>query len=472
MLAALPAWSAPPAEKPALPAFEEADEIPLPDPDLWLRIRMGFMLEPLDSPIVMEHEAWYSSRPEYIRRFVERGSKYLHHIVEEVERRGMPMEIALLPIVESAFNPRAYSRSNASGLWQFIPSTGKSFGLKQDWYNDHRRDVVAGTDAALNYLQKLYGMFGTWELAIAAYNCGEGCVGRAIAANQRKGLPTDYLHLKLPNETLHYVPKLIAVKNIILSPGTYGVELESVPDTPYFITVPAPTKIDVRIAAKMAGMPEEEFVALNPAFNKPVAIVETGRLLLPQDKADLFRSNLESYDKPLVTWTTYQAKKGEAIDAIAKRHGVSANSLKTVNNLKMNKKGRLIAAQPVLIPTRASFEVVNVAGSPAIPVAATALTLPAVAAAAYTIPTPAAAPVTAATAAQVTIEQAPATAAPATIVRAPAPAAPTRPDSYKVRPGDTLYSIAVRFGTTVDALAALNKLAGTAIQAGHTLRLR
>jgi membrane-bound lytic murein transglycosylase D len=472
MLAALPAWSAPPAEKPVLPAFEEADEIPLPDPDLWLRIRMGFMLEPLDSPIVMEHEAWYSSRPEYIRRFVERGSKYLHHIVEEVERRGMPMEIALLPIVESAFNPRAYSRSNASGLWQFIPSTGKSFGLKQDWYNDHRRDVVAGTDAALNYLQKLYGMFGTWELAIAAYNCGEGCVGRAIAANQRKGLPTDYLHLKLPNETLHYVPKLIAVKNIILSPGTYGVELESVPDTPYFITVPAPTKIDVRIAAKMAGMPEEEFVALNPAFNKPVAIVETGRLLLPQDKADLFRSNLESYDKPLVTWTTYQAKKGEAIDAIAKRHGVSANSLKTVNNLKMNKKGRLIAAQPVLIPTRASFEVVNVAGSPAIPVAATALTLPAVAAAAYTIPTPAAAPVTAATAAQVTIEQAPATAAPATIVRAPAPAAPTRPDSYKVRPGDTLYSIAVRFGTTVDALAALNKLAGTAIQAGHTLRLR
>jgi membrane-bound lytic murein transglycosylase D len=457
--AALSAWAAPPPEAPVIPAFEEADEIPMPDPDLWLRIRMGFMLEPLDTPIVMEHEAWYSSRPEYIRRFVERGSKYLHHIVEEVEKRGMPMEIALLPIVESAFNPKAYSRSHASGLWQFIPSTGKSYGLKQDWYNDHRRDVVAGTDAALNYLQKLYGMFGSWELAIAAYNCGEGCVGRAIAQNQKRGLPTDYLSLRLPPETMHYVPKLIAVKNIILSPGTYGVELESVPDTPYFITVPAPAKIDVRIAAKMAGMPEEDFVALNPNFNKPVAMVETGRLLLPHDKADLFRSNLESYDKPLVTWTTYQAKNGESIDAIAKRHSVSAASLKLVNNLKMNKKGRLVAAQPVLIPTRASFEMVKVADNPS---PRPEVGAPAVEKAAYIAPAPAMPSTTAPAAPKVAI----ATAAPA------AAAAPSRPAIYKVRPGDTLYSIAQRFGTTVDALTALNRLASSAIQVGLTLKLR
>ena len=191
----------------------------MPDPDLWQRVRKGFLLDPLDTPLVNEHEAWYSSRPDYIKRFVDRGSRYLHHIVEEVERRSMPTEIALLPVVESAFNPHAYSRSKASGLWQFIPSTGKNYGLAQDYWKDNRRDIVAATHAALNYLQRLYDMFGSWELALAAYNCGEGCVGRAIAANQKRGLPTDYLSLKLPPETANYVPKLIAVKNIVLAPA-------------------------------------------------------------------------------------------------------------------------------------------------------------------------------------------------------------------------------------------------------------
>ena len=158
-------------------------------------------MEPMDSPLVAKHEAWYVERPEYIARFVDRGSRYLHHIVEEVEKRKMPMEIALLPVIESAFNPHAYSRSKASGLWQFIPSTGKNYGLSQDWWKDNRRDVIAATDAALTYLQRLHGMFNSWELALAAYNCGEGCVGRAIAANQRKGLPTDFQSLKLPPET-------------------------------------------------------------------------------------------------------------------------------------------------------------------------------------------------------------------------------------------------------------------------------
>jgi membrane-bound lytic murein transglycosylase D len=221
------------AVKPALPsAFEMPDEVPLPDPDLWQRIRVGFSMEPLDSPLVQEHEAWYASRPDYIKRFVDRGSRYLHYIVEQVEKRGMPTEIALLPVVESAFTPRAQSRAKASGIWQFIPSTGKNYGLTQDWWHDNRNDVVAATDAALNYLQKLYDQFGSWELALAAYNCGEGCVGRAIAANQRRGLATDYLSLNLPPETRNYVPKLIAVKNIVLAPNTYGVELDSVPDKP------------------------------------------------------------------------------------------------------------------------------------------------------------------------------------------------------------------------------------------------
>src|SRR5438876_11466909 len=190
LLATTLAWTATPAASalpgPTLPsAFEDLDDVPLPDPDLWQRIRVGFALEALDSPLVAEHEEWYASRPEYIKRFVDRGSLYLHHIVEQVEKRRMPMEIALLPVIESAFTPKANSRAKASGLWQFIPSTGKNYGLTQDWWRDNRNDVSAATDAALNYLQRLHDMFESWELALAAYNCGEGCVARAIANNQK-----------------------------------------------------------------------------------------------------------------------------------------------------------------------------------------------------------------------------------------------------------------------------------------------
>ena len=340
-----------PAKAALPPAFDRLDDVPLPDPDLWYRIRMGFVLEPMDSPLVLDHEAWYASRPEYIRRFVDRGSLYLHHIVERVEARGMPMEIALLPVIESAFTPRAQSRAKASGLWQFIPSTGKNFGLTQDWWRDNRNDVVAATDAALNYLQRLHDMFGSWELALAAYNCGEGCVSRAITYNQKRGLPVDYLSLKLPAETRNYVPKLVAVKNIVLSPAAYGIELESVPNEPYFTAVPAPAKIDVGLAARLADMSVEEFKALNPAHNKPVAVAATGTLIVPLEKADTFRSNLENYDKPLVTWTTYSAKKGESVDAIAKRYGVGPAQLKASNDgLKLDKKGRLKTAQQVMVP--------------------------------------------------------------------------------------------------------------------------
>jgi membrane-bound lytic murein transglycosylase D len=349
VLAATPAFAEPKLPDPF--EAQDADDVPLPDPDLWHRIRMGFVLEPMESALVQENEAWYASRPAYIRRFVDRGSRYLHHIVEQVEKRGMPTEIALLPVIESAFTPKAQSRAKASGLWQFIPSTGKSYGLTQDWWSDNRNDVVAATDAALNYLQRLHDMFGSWELALAAYNCGEGRVSRAIAANQKKGLPTDYLSLKLPDETRNYVPRLIAVKNIVLSPVAYGIELESVPNQPYFTTVPAPKKIDVPLAARLAGMTVEDFVALNPAHNKRVAVTSTGTLVIPLDKADAFKENLENYDKPLVTWTTYMAKRGESVDAIAKRHRVTPSQLRAVNDsIKVDKKGRLKVAQQVLVP--------------------------------------------------------------------------------------------------------------------------
>ena len=410
----------------ALPsAFADPEDVPLPDPDLWARIRVGFMLEALESPLVAEHEQWYVSRPEYIKRFVDRGSRYLHYIVEQVEKRHMPMEIALLPVVESAFNPKAYSRSKAAGLWQFIPSTGKDYGLSQDWWKDNRRDVIAATDAALSYLERLHARFGSWELALAAYNCGEGCVGRAIAYNQKRGLPTDYASLSLPGETRNYVPKLFAVKNIVLAPTNYGIELESVPDQPYFTEVQAPSKIDVKVAAKLAGMSEDDFVALNPAHNKPVA-AGTGNFILPVGRAESFRANLEAYDKPLVSWTTYQAKRGESIDSIAKGHNVAASQLKSANGeMKLDRKSRLRVATSLMVPMR-----------------------PGVAPQAVKV-------------AQVT-------------PMARAPAAPTSATLhlYTVRAGDTLYGIAQRHSTRVDTLMHLNRLgASVKLQPGAKLRL-
>ena len=414
------------AERPHLPdAFEDLDDVPVPDPDLWHRIRMGFAMEPLDSELVLEHEQWYASRPEYIKRFVDRGSLYLHYIVEQVEKRRMPMEVALLPVIESAFTPKAMSRAKASGIWQFIPSTGKSYGLKQDWWRDNRNDVIAATDAALSYLERLHGMFGSWELALAAYNCGEGCVGRAIAWNQKRGLPTDFQSLKLPPETRNYVPKLVAVKNIVLSPATYGIEIESIPDSPYFTTVEAPAKIDLKLAARLAEMDEAEFVALNPAHNKPVAVSISGmnRLVLPIDKVEAFRANLEAYDKPLVTWTTYNARRGESLDAIARRHGLTQAQLRSANDaLRLDKRGRLRTPAPVMVPMRAAALAAirePAAGSPK------------------------------------------------------AAAAVAEAKTYVVRAGDTLYGIAQRFGTGVEALLSLNKLtAKSVIQPGLRLRLQ
>lgn len=441
VLAALPALGAAPSDAPDAasasnavamgelpPAFDDIDDVPLPDPDLWQRIRVGFALEPLDSPLVPEQEEWYASRPDYIKRFVDRGSLYLHYIVEQVEKRHMPTEIALLPVVESAFTPRAESRARASGLWQFIPSTGKNFGLKQNWWVDNRNDVVAATKAALDYLQKLHDEFGSWELALAAYNCGEGCVGRAIAWNQKRGLPTDYLSLKLPPETRSYVPKLMAVKNIVLSPATYGIELDSVPDQPYFTTVKAPAKIDVKLAAKLAGMTEEEFVALNPSHRKPV-VAATSTLVLPIDKVETFQENLENYDKPLVSWTTYNARRGESVDSIARRHGLTRRELLAVNDtLRTDRRGRLRGAGPVLVPIKR--------GGPAHHVAASLRT--------------------------------------ASAGGAPARAANAGGNTqwYTVRAGDTLYAIARRYATAVEALRSLNHLsAHTVLHIGSRLRV-
>lgn len=326
------------------------------DMDLWQRIRSGYALPALSSPYTQKHESWYATRPDYVARMVERSQKYLYHIVEEVEKRGMPSEIALLPMIESAYNPQAYSRSHAAGIWQFIPSTGKNFGLQQNWWVDKRRDITAATDAALTYLQKLHLMFGTWDLALAAYNAGEGTVSRAIEYNRKRGLPTDYASLNLSDETRNYVPKLMAIKNIMTTPEKYGLQLRSIDNSPYFTSVDAPIRIDAKIAAKLAGISEDEFTALNPEYKRPL-LTGSGsdhQLLLPIDAADLFTQNLANYAQPLVSWQSYPARRGERLQEIAQRFGVSLEALKQANQLSSKSK-TVLSAGPLLIPS-ASLE--------------------------------------------------------------------------------------------------------------------
>jgi membrane-bound lytic murein transglycosylase D len=305
-----------------------------PADDLWDRIRRGFAMQDLDNALVHEKTSYYASRPEYLQRIFDRSRLYLYHIVEEIEKRGLPMEIALLPMVESAFNPLAYSRAHASGLWQFIPGTGRRYDLAQNWWYDGRRDVVASTSAALEYLTKIYEMHGDWQLALASYNWGEGAVGRAIAKNRAAGKPTDYESLTMPAETRHYLPKLQALKNIIRDPKPFGVELDPIPNQPYFATYEKLRDIDVRLAAKLAEMPVEEFLALNPGFSRPVIRASvTPRIVLPADKVDVFHANLEKHEKSLVSWKSYHPKKGETLESIARKHGMAVAQLKEVNGI-------------------------------------------------------------------------------------------------------------------------------------------
>jgi membrane-bound lytic murein transglycosylase D len=337
-------------------ASEPIDRSEAPDPadqdDVWQRIRAGFKIDDAASgnPLVAVHENWYASRPDYVRRMVERSRRYMFHIVEEVDRRAMPMEIALLPMIESAFNPTALSPSSASGIWQFIPSTGRLYGLKQDTWYDGRRDFTAATNAALDYLGKLYLDFGDWELALAAYNCGEGCVARAIQKNVDQGLPTDYASLSLPTETRNYVPKLIAIKNLVLDPERYGIVIDTLPNEPYFGQVTVNASLDIRSAARLAGMSRDEFVALNAAFPRNLIRSDTPvNLLVPVDKADKFQHNLESgtWD----SWQAYAAQKGERPEAIAKRFEVSVARLKEHNQFHL-KRGKLARAQTILVPIK------------------------------------------------------------------------------------------------------------------------
>ncbi len=325
------------------------DSLSGPDGDLWGRIRRGFQIPDLQSDLVDMQANWYAQRPDYVERMTGRSQKYLYHIVEELEQRHMPTELALLPFIESAYNPQALSVAKAAGMWQFVPGTGRDYNLKQNMFQDERRDVLASTSAALDYLSRLHDMFGDWHLALAAYNWGEGNVQRAIAKNEAMGLPTDYESLRMPNETRNYVPKLQAVKNIVMNPAQYGLTLPDIPNHPYFVTVTTSRDIDVTMAAKLAAMPVEEFRSLNPSFAKPVILGATNpQILLPFDNASTFQKNLKSYSGALSSWTTYTVTERAAPAAIAQKIGVDADTLMSVNRIPAGM--RLKAGSTIVVP--------------------------------------------------------------------------------------------------------------------------
>lgn len=375
---------------------------------VWARLRAGFRLPSLDSPLVEQHERWFVENGEFREAMFERSKMYLYFIVEEVEKRGLPMEIALLPAIESAYKPYAYSRAKASGLWQFIPSTGRLYGLKTNWWYDGRRDVVASTRAALDYLQKLNADFdGDWQLAIAAYNAGEGRVMRAMRWNERKGLPTDFAHLRqLKRETKHYVPKLMAMVNIVANPERYGIKLPDIPNEPYFARVETDSQVDLGVIARLSGMEVEDLHYINPGYRRWATDPKgPHHVLVPVDKKEEVLAGLsEVPEDQRVQWAHHRVRRGDTLSQIARRYRVTIQAIRTANNLR----GSLLrVGQNLILPISANARVaVASASRSARPVRAAVRT--------------------------------------------------NRPIIYRVRRGDTLSSIARRYNVLVHQIAEWN----------------
>jgi membrane-bound lytic murein transglycosylase D len=355
--AATPAQALPlPPETPAPPPVLAEGESPAIEgdrSDLWARIRSRMAIADLDGDRVRRWEQYYAQRPEYVERMFERGGRYLFHVVEEVERRGLPAELALLPFIESAFNPQAMSRARASGMWQFMPATGKDFELRQNLFRDDRRSVRAATGAALDYLQRLHTRFGDWHLALAAYNWGQGNVSRAIERNQRARRPADYLSLTMPLETRDYVPKLQAVKNIVLDPARFGLTIPPLENHPFFASVAIDRDIDVGLAAELAGIPLAEFQALNPQLNKPVILAAgTPEVLLPWARAEAFRTRLANARGPLASWTAWVAPRTLKPAEVARELRISEAELREANRIPPGMRVR--QGSTLLVPRPAS----------------------------------------------------------------------------------------------------------------------
>lgn len=408
-----------------------------PPKDMWDRIRRGYAIPNLNTELVNYWTDYYARNASSISTMSERASKYLYHIVGELEQRGMPTELALLPFVESAYNPIAYSKANASGLWQFVPGTAKDFNLQQTQWLDQRRDPIASTQAALEYLEYLYEFQGDWYLALASYNWGQGSVRRAIEKNEKAGLGIDYLSLRMPDETRNYVPKLQAIKNIITNPTKYGIELPRVYNEPYFITVTSKDQIDIAVAAELAEMSIDDFKFLNPAHNQGTILAHSSNLLLPKDKANIFESNIKRYQGRLSNWDMYSTRRGESYADIAKRHGIALSQLRAINGLG-SKQHKAVAVQTLLVPATAATNSL--------------------------------------TADPLGVQLASLEKTPTVLSAAPASSRATQNKSqsartHTVKKGDTLYSIARRYNTTVSTLQQLNKLKSTHLAPGARLRI-
>ena len=411
-------------------------DLTVPAPDAWERIRRGYAIPNLNTPLVDKWTAYYARHPEAMNRMANRAGKYLYYIVEEINRRGLPTELALLPFVESAYNPIAYSHAKASGLWQFIPSTGTQFQLKQDWWHDQRRDPIASTNAALDYLEYLFEFQGDWYLALASYNWGEGAVQRAVKRNAAAGKPTDYLSLNMPDETRNYLPKLQAIKNIVADPKKYAVVLPDVDNSPYFVAIKKTVNIDYVLAAQFAELSLEDFQALNPSFNQSViSVKENHAIILPRDRVAIYNKNLAQYRGDLTSWRTYEAQEGENLAAIASKFVVPEGRLRKANRIPGNV--RLVSAQTLLIPGPSGEGIrLNPADKTSLAQAGQGNT------------------------ARTTTTSTPSRTA---------TNAPTR--THIVRSGDTLGSIAQQYSTTVAAIRALNNLKSDTLRAGTRLQM-
>jgi membrane-bound lytic murein transglycosylase D len=324
--------------QPAPVADTPAD--PVEDPELWVRVRQGFQLDhELDRNRVKSQLRWYSSNQQYLNRVVTRANRYLFYVLGEIEARNLPTELALLPIVESAYDPFAYSHGRAMGMWQFIPATGRLYGLSQDWWYDGRRDIQASTNAALDYLERLYKVFGQdWQLALAAYNSGEGNVRSAIRKNRSRGKPTDFWSLKLPDETRAYVPKLLAISSLVDNPDQNNIVLNPIPDTPYWVQADIGSQIDLSQAARLAEITLEELYLLNPGFNQWSTHPKGPyHLLIPVDQEQTFYANLDQLaDADRVGWQRHKIKSGESLGFLAAKYHTTIQTIRQVNGIKGN----------------------------------------------------------------------------------------------------------------------------------------
>jgi len=350
-LAASAASTVEPSLAAAAPAPAAETEAEMASTDIWQRIRSQLTLQTIENRRVAAERTWYEKNPDYMVRVSTRAAPYLYHVVNEIERRGLPMEFALLPIMESAYDPFAYSHGRAAGLWQIIPGTGTELGLDQNWWYDGRRDVRASTDAALNYLTKLARAFdGDWLKALAAYNAGKRRVKRAETYNRERGKPTDFWSLRLPTETRNYVPRLLALTDVVADPARYGQSLPPIPDTNHFAVIDTGSQIDLAQAATLANIDIEAVYKLNPGYNRWATSPDgPHELLLPKTAAAAFEQNLAALDRSQrIQWTRYTVRTGDTLSEIATQFNTDSGVIKDVNNLRKN---RIIVGNTLMIPT-------------------------------------------------------------------------------------------------------------------------